>query len=292
MITGIATRVGLASAILALPIQAAAQGQTDALLAADRAASELSSDSGIARSLARNLEPGGVLLWPGAPVAVGAAEAGRLLGAMRAQDSIRLTWQPLSLSLARDSSLGVTWGIAAVSSRDSPSPPQLGRYIAAWKRQTQQWTLDAILFVAVKPPATPRPQAMALTRSPATPTGPAAAFVKADLAFARLAGDSGAAAAFRHWAASEAMVFGEHALLRRGPAEIGRGVEGPASWRWHPVAAGAAAGGDLGWTVGEALIKPAEGEPVYSKYLTIWIRRSDGSVRFLTDGGNSRPATP
>ena len=63
-------------------------------------------------------------------------------------------------------------------------------------------------------------------------------------------------------------------------------------WDWHPVLAGASASGELGFTVGEAEIRP-EGAPVnYSKYLTIWRRQPGGEVRFLTDGGNARPATP
>jgi hypothetical protein len=117
----------------------------------------------------------------------------------------------------------------------------------------------------------------------------AAQFLNADLAFARLAGDSGAALAFRRWAAPDAVIFGDRGLLTMGPQAIGRGVAGPAQWQWHPVSAGAARSGDLGWTVGEAVIAEKEGEPIYSKYLTIWARRG-GMVRFLTDGGNARPA--
>jgi hypothetical protein len=116
--------------------------------------------------------------------------------------------------------------------------------------------------------------------------------VGADLAFARLAGDSGAAIAFVRWAAADAIIFGGSGLITRGPEAIGREVAGPAHWRWYPVAAGAAGSGDLGWTVGEAIISPNKGDPSYSKYLTVWTRDEAGQVRFLTDGGNSRPPTP
>jgi hypothetical protein len=87
-------------------------------------------------------------------------------------------------------------------------------------------------------------------------------------------------------------MFGGGGLLIRGPEAIGRAVAGPAAWRWHPVAAGTARSGDLGWTVGEAVIAPRSGQPEYSKYLTVWVRQPEKPVKFLLDGGNARPATP
>jgi hypothetical protein len=98
--------------------------------------------------------------------------------------------------------------------------------------------------------------------------------------------------AFERWAAPEAITFGDRGLLARGPKSIGRAVDFPAVWQWHPVAAGAAGTGDLGWTVGEATITAPGAEPTHSKYLTAWVRLDGGSIRFLIDGGNSRPASP
>jgi len=127
-----------------------------------------------------------------------------------------------------------------------------------------------------------------LTREAARPGGRTAAFIAADLAFARMARDSGAATAFRKWATSDAVIFGRGGLLIRGPQAIERAVSGPGRWAWHPVAAGAAQSGDLGWTVGEAIISTDKAETSFSKYLTVWIRRG-GTTRFLVDGGNARP---
>jgi hypothetical protein len=69
--------------------------------------------------------------------------------------------------------------------------------------------------------------------------------------------------------------------------------EGPAaaaSWKWGPVRSIVAGSGDFGATIGEAEIRPPGGEPFYSKYLTIWQRQPDGSLKFIVDGGNARPA--
>jgi hypothetical protein len=275
---------------LLFPLRLLAQGAEGQLLAADRAASALSSDSGFVAALVKSLDRAGVLLWPGAPVVFGADEATRLMTALPARDTMRLTWQPLGVELARDSTLGVTWGVAVITPRLTPGAPLIGRYTAVWRRDAGRWGIAALLFTGVKPVATSVAPRIPLSRSPAPATGPAGHFVAADLAFARLAADSGAVIAFRTWAAPDAIVAGGSGVLTRGPDAIASGVAGPAVWRWHPVAAGSSRTGDLGWTAGEAVIQPETGQPNYSKYLTVWIRPPSGPVRFLTDGGNERPA--
>jgi len=270
---------------------AVAQDAAQSLLARDRAAAEASGLRGFAPAIAAALHAEGVVLWPGAPVAAGATDVQRVLGAQAALDSTRVTWQPLAVELSRDSTLGVLWGVAVAAPRGDDAPPRIGRFIAAWRRDAGQWTLAAFVLMALFPPqGTVVPAGMPLRRPPLDTTGAAGPFAAADLAFARLAADSGAAVAFERWAAADAVLPG--GVLTRGPAAIGRVVAGPATWRWHPVAAGAAGSGDLGWTVGESVIARAGAEPSYGKYLTIWIRRPDGTIRFLTDGGTPRPATP
>lgn len=267
---------------------AEAQDQRAALLAADRATSQLSGDSGFASAAVSGLHGNAVLLWPGLPVVIGAQGLQRLF-AGHLLDPLQLTWQPLAVELARDSSVGVTWGVAVAGARRSRGSPQIGRYVAAWRRDGARWTMAALVFTGIEPPESTLPPGIPLTRRAVEPRGAAAAFIAADLAFARLAADSGAGIAFERWAAPDAIVPGGRGLLTRGPEAIGRAVAGPAEWRWHPVAAGAAASGDLGWTVGEAVIAPEGEEPSRSKYLTIWIRRDGGDARFLVDGGNARP---
>ena len=270
----------------------AAQDQRTAILNAERAAAELSRDSGFAGAILGSFHRDGILLWPGAPVVAGASDVRRLLATMQT-DSLQLIWQPLGVELSRDSSLGVTWGIAVASASRNAPAPEIGSYIAAWRRDGAQWTIAALVFAGLR--QLPKPALggeIPLSRKASQAAGSRGHFVAADLAFARLAADSGAALAFERWAAPEAVTFGDRGLLTRGPKAIGRAVDFPAVWRWHPVAAGSAGTGDLGWTVGEATITSKDAVPTYSKYLTIWTRRSDGAIRFLTDGGNRRPASP
>jgi hypothetical protein len=285
-------RVGLVvgACLFSLPLQLPAQDAVAALLAADRAASTVSGDSGLAAALATTLSPNGVILWPGAPIVSGRQQVMRLIRGLSNPDTTRLTWQPLGMELSRDSTLGITWGIAATSPRLVPGAPHLGRYTAVWRREAGRWNIGALLFTNVVPVAGQLPPGLPTMKPPAPATGPAAHFIAADLAFARLAGDSGAAVAFRTWASADAIVSGGPTLLLRGPDAIARGVAGPALWSWYPVAAGASSSGDLGWTTGEAVIAPERGDTSFSKYLTVWTRAPGQPIRFLLDGGNNRPA--
>jgi ketosteroid isomerase-like protein len=162
---------------------------------------------------------------------------------------------------------------------------------AGWRREGDRWRLAGLMVAGVAPDDRtvlgPDPVELA----PVAATGPAAAMIQADRDFSTLAGREGAAEAFRAFAAPYIVVLGPDGP-RRGPeavaASIGRGA--PADWRWQPVAARVARSGDLGFTVGQAVIQPkAGGDPALSKYLTVWRRQADGSMRFLTDGGNPRP---
>jgi hypothetical protein len=270
-----------------------AQDQRAALVTADRAVAQLSSDSGFAAALQRAAHSSAVLLWPGAPVAAGSESVRKLLDALPTRDSLRLTWQPLGVELARDSTLGVTWGVAVASARAGATPPRIGRYTTTWRRDDGRWSIAALLLTGMSPVApTALPSELPRTKEPTQASGVSGPFVAADLAFARLAAERGAEVAFRHWAAPESFTLGGAGLLTRGPAAIGSAGAGPATWRWHPVAAGASRSGDLGWTVGEAVITPQGADPDYGKYLTVWVRGTGNRLRFLTDGGNPRPPTP
>lgn len=280
---------GLISFLVIYPASLNGQDHRTTLLAAEHAAAELSRDSGLAVMLHQSGHRDVVLLWPGAPVIRGNAEVGRFLETLPSGDSLRLTWQPLGFELSQDSGLGITWGVAVTSGQLISPGPGFGRFISVRRRDSGEWKIAAVLFFGFPAPESTLPTQFRITQPAAKPSGVAGPFIQADLNFARMAGDSGAAVAFRRWAAPEAVIFGRGGLLIRGPDAIGHAVAGPARWNWHPVAAGAAQGGDLGWTVGEAIITPEGGQSDYSKYLTVWRRQPGGAIRFINDGGNARP---
>ena len=125
--------------------------------------------------------------------------------------------------------------------------------------------------------------------------GPARVLADADLAFARMATDSGVHAAFGNYAAADATFPPGESIMTVGAPAIRARMSTPARmqsvWLWHPVYAGATAAGDFGYTVGESTIRSsraADASVYQGKYLTVWQRQEDGSVKFILDSGNSR----
>lgn len=283
-----------------------AQNQRSVLVRNDRAVADSSWTTGFRAAFSAAALPDVVLLWPGAPVVHGLPNVTRLLMAVQGTanvtralgsdgrpDSLRISWQPLGAELSLDSTLGVTWGVSVAATAVAEAPV-MGRYIATWQREPSGsapgWRLAALMLTDFNADGSaPLVAELPLELPPRKATGNTAPFVAADLGFARLARDSGAAIAFERWAAPDAHMFAGGGMLVTGPKAIGRAVSAPATWSWHPVVAGAAIDGSMGWTAGEAVITAADGHSGPSKYLTVWKRQADGSIRYYTDGGNGRP---
>lgn len=259
------------------------------LLAVDRGVGDSATRVGVGAALAQVLDPAAVVLLPGAPVIAGAADARRAL----AQVVSRATWVPLHAELSADSSLGTTHGVLV---RSDGGASAHGKYLAVWRRAGGGWRLAAWVVSGGLP---------AVGDAPAGSTPPAWAddaaareLAEADRAFSADAGRTDAATAFGGWAAPDATLFPATGDLARGPADIAarlRDVARVTRWRWQPVVAVAAASGDFGFTVGEAVIAPREGSTgttAYSKYLTVWRRQPDSRWRFVADAGNARPGPP
>ncbi|MGE3525240.1 MAG: nuclear transport factor 2 family protein [Gemmatimonadales bacterium] len=289
---------GLALLVLAGKLAAQAPDARTTLLAADRALSENVQARGLAAAMGDALTGDAVLLYSGAPIVQGADRARALLAGQPLLDSLSIQWQPLAAEVSPDGSFGMTYGVLVSTRSGVPggTPVRLGKYISAWQRSDNQWRLAANVTMGLAPAAayavtdgSPLPRLPRLDR-----TGPHGSFVEADLRFAAQAGRAGAASAFAAWAAADAVTFPGSGELNRGPEMIRQSLEeGPqASWVWYPVAAGGSADGLLGFTAGEATITvPGDGGGTYySKYLTLWRRGADGQVRFIADGGSTRPA--
>jgi ketosteroid isomerase-like protein len=240
-----------------------------------------------------------VYLHPGAPLAEGRA-AVRAFAEAQPAGAFPEAWTPVEGAVSPDGTAGYTMGVALfrVAAAGGTAVPRFGRYVTAWRREGERWVAAAL--VLVQPQGVPAPVLAPATSWPnpaqARPSaGAAAAMERADREFAADGNARGPGPAFGRFAADEAMMWGPAGGALRGPATIAAGFGGgPGEWRWAPVRSGASADGALGFTVGEAEIAApgANGAPevVYTKYLTIWKRQGDGAYRYVTDGGNPRPA--
>ena len=283
--------------LLAVPLAAQqAPAARDRLLESDRAASEAVASHGVYLGLPAHLADDVVLVWPGAAVLQGSSAISRFLRGQRSVVLARISWQPLHLELAADSTLALEWGVATVdrvASATLPATHRIGRFLAAWKPIDGRWQLSALAFSSLQNGGeTVWVDSLGLREWPLLrSSGPVGKFIAADSSFAARAGNAGVANAFSRWAAPDAVTFSASGELAMGRAAIAAGFAGDANhWSWGAaVAAGASTDGSLGWTVGQAVIV---GKDRYSKskYLTLWRRLPNGGVRYFSDGGNGKPS--
>jgi len=296
-----ATISRIAIATIACASIATAQNQSKAtresLLKADRALSSDVSQRGMTAAFEDAAAQDALFLYDGAPIIAGHDNVVALLGAQPELKVNRIQWLPLVVAVSSDGLVGATWGAVSVRPSQSDSA-RFGKYISTWRRSPGgEWKLAAFVEMGISdqkvviPDGVPK--SFVSSKDPSSGTG--APFAKADLEFSRMAGARGAPSAFGAFAAPNAMTLPGTGEIIIGPAAINaRMLESPAAkakWEWHPVYSESSASGDLGFTIGEAVIAipGANGVTDFkSKYLTVWRRQPDGSIRFLVDGGNGR----
>jgi len=264
----------------------------DTLRLADQRISAQAYASGLAHALPAALASDAAFLLEGAPIVQGREAVERLLRAQTAWQGLQPSWSPFRVLLSSDGLLGVTFGETVL--QRPAAAPELGRYMTVWRRTAAgSWEIAAQAHTGLLSAG----QTVLLPPGSGSTGGRAAAnpFTAADLAFARLAADSGAPTAFARYIAPDGMTLASTGELNIGPAaaraRLAEGRAGSADWRWWPVLSFTAASGDLGVTIGEAEIRLGQGETetFFSKYLTVWQRQPDGSLKFVVDGGSGRP---
>ena len=292
----------LACLVAVHPVRASAQAPTTArtsLTEADQAAATAVFREGIQRGLENMLSEDAILLVEGGPIAAGRAQALQVLAAQPPLARLRIQRMPVLTFVSADGLLGATTGASIVTrpGQVSDSAATYGHYIAVWRRADSgaPWRIVALLENGLMgETAFQRPADFTPAPVP-TIAGNGRAMADADLAFARLAADSTVGAAFGRYAAPDATFPPGESQMSVGPAALRARMSTPARnqqlWLWQPVFAGATDGGDFGFTVGEATIRlsrAADAQSFATKYLTVWQRQPDGSLKFLLDSGNSR----
>jgi ketosteroid isomerase-like protein len=282
----------------AAPPSAANAAAKESMLEADVAWSDSTGKLGVGGFAAR-LWDVAVYLYPGTDVLRGRDRIFEFIGQQpREAREAELHWTPLRAAVSRDGTGGYTTGVLVAATTDASGErtTRFGRYITFWFREAHgAWTPIAVMHaLGGLPNPAPVPERWTHPQGPMVSARVAANMAQADRDFAAMAAARGAQAAFVAFAAPDVVTVGRE--IAYGPAEIGAGFEGDrARWSWAPVLWWASEDGDLGFTVGEATIAsvgPGGRDTSYSKYLTIWQRQPDGTYKFVTDGGNGRPARP
>ena len=118
-------------------------------------------------------------------------------------------------------------------------------------------------------------------------TPDAAPVVAAERAFAADAPSLGIAGSFNKWSTPDAVVIGGGEVQRVGDAypDRPRPADEPLL-EWWPNFAGVARSGDLGFTTGGVAL----GGQRTGHYFTVWKRQSDGSWKWVYDGGSGASA--
>ena len=270
----------------------------ESLIEAGNAVSAAIADGGVAAGLADALAANAILLSPRKAAIRGREEVAAFLSSDPLAPSA-LSWEVIVADVSADAAHGYTWaqgnstfdlGTGATS---SPS-----YFLTYWRRaESGRWKIAAFVVNRGGPEPLPLPDGFGTPNRREGSTFPPSdekelrrQLLATDRAFSAYSVEHGTGPAFERFAAPKAIVVGETFIF--GPEAIGQAfASGPDDEvSWEPRFVDAAASGDLGFTVGDAVFELAGIPPFYTKYLTVWQRRTNGQWRFIADFGNSRPA--
>lgn len=283
---------------LALSAQAPSAARTS-LSEADKAAASAVFQRGLQNGLRDIFAEDAVLVFEGAPLLSGRGRIIQVFASQPGLARLRVQQMPVLVAVSENGNYGAATG-ASIITRIGEAPDSgatFGHYIAVWRRSDEAapWRIVALLENGLMADAGYQRPA-GFKPGPIPPiAGAARVLADADLAFAKMARDSGVHAAFGNYAADDATFPPGESVMSVGAGAIRARMATPAriqsQWRWHPVYAGASTDGDFGYTVGESTIRSsgaADASVYEGKYLTVWQRQPDGSVKFILDSGNSR----
>jgi ketosteroid isomerase-like protein len=291
-----------AGAALLAPLSEAEEAH-DALLRADLGRADSVTQAGYSRGLASAFASDVVYLRGGIPMVKGRAAALAILAAESVPTTTAVRWQPVRAEASRDGRSGYSYGYTIYSTPQPAGAPsvRIDRYIAYWRRQPEGWRVAAYAETyGAPPPALSLPPAVTSAVIPDVPMrrtrGPLDEIRAVDSDFSAEAERNGTGRAFGRYAADDAQIFSAPGEFITGPRAITQSF-GPANEKsrlvWHPVHGEVSLAGDMGFTVGNAVLtgEREDGAPLLSasKYLTVWRRQADGGWRYVVDGGSARP---
>jgi ketosteroid isomerase-like protein len=288
----------------ALP-EAAARAKLDlrqeraSLIAAGNEVSVAIATRGVATGLGGALIHNALLLSPRMPTIEG-REAVTTFLATAANAPSALAWEVIAADVSADATQGYTWAQGS-STLDlgTGATPAPSFFLTYWRRtDSGRWKIAAFVVNLGGPQPLPLPAGFG---TPDTKKGLSLPhrdvkqlrrkLLATDAAFSAASVRRGSGPAFERFAAPNGIAVGGGQFIL-GPDDIGEAFTGGPNdiVSWEPRFTDAAASGDLGFTVGDAVFSLDGIPPFYTKYLSVWQRQENGKWRFVADFGNSRPA--
>jgi ketosteroid isomerase-like protein len=124
--------------------------------------------------------------------------------------------------------------------------------------------------------------------------------LKTDKEFSAMCMKQGMSEAFIYYAAEDVIKMRPYEFPIMNKAELQRmfnehSSDGNLKFGWEPVKADISSSGDLGYTFGNWKIfvphdSTHKDTTLFGNYVSIWKKQSDGSWKYVLDGGNSTPA--
>jgi ketosteroid isomerase-like protein len=279
--------------------------QREILLAFDRLHSDLTDRWGIVDGFVSLLSQDVLYLHVGASIIQGRNETRDFLAMVFANpSSFRLRWTTMAGDVSQDGRLGYTvgWTELTVIASDGRTTVQHGKYVSFWRLSHGIWRVVAYVRNPSPGPPPPPPDGFPLlagdhgTPHPGDVERARAELLQNDAQFSQLSVEQGRAVAFPAYVAQDGvqlpgggqMVFGKEAITQFfSTAPIEQVLS------WTPMFVDVARSGDLGFTVGNAVLRVPRPDGTfdnfYSKYLTVWARQSDESWKYILDAGNASP---
>jgi ketosteroid isomerase-like protein len=119
-------------------------------------------------------------------------------------------------------------------------------------------------------------------RLEASPVASPAPVIAAERAFAEDAAQRGWVAAFRTYAAADAIMLSPDPVNAQAQLAEIEG-DGSTALDWRPAYAGISRSGDFGFTTGPFQMRGRDG--IIGHYFTVWRRQTDGSWKWIFDAG-------
>jgi ketosteroid isomerase-like protein len=212
-----------------------------------------------------------------------------------------LQWSIEAADVSNDGTQGYTWSEgSATYDFGTGALERPSFFLIYWRRAAagQDWTV-AGMVISLGGPSTGEfpagfgtPDTKHRRNFPSTDvTEQRAEILSVDAAFSAASVAQGSGPAFEQFAAPNAIGVGGGQFIF-GPAALGEAFTSDPTdvISWVPRFSGAAASGDLGFSVGEATFDFGPAGTFYSKYMTVWQKQDTGVWRYVADLGNNRPA--